>query len=155
MSKYFRVEARLAPGAMVPLEAHRFLTVLRLGVGDAIVLCDPDGVLFDARIAVTSPPTAEVIGLAASPQRNAKTPLEVWVPLLKGGKTDDLVRQLTELGATRIVPFSSRHAVVRLDAKKAADKRVRFAAIASAACDQCGRTDLPEVVLPVDGMPSA
>ena len=156
MSKYFRVEAALAPGARVPLEAHRFLTVLRLTVGDPIVLCDPSGALFNARIARIGPPggpEAEVLGPAESPDRNPQRPLEVWVPLLKGGRTDDLVRQLTELGATRIVPFFSRHAVVRLDARKAADKRERFAAIALEACHQCGRTDLPEVLLPVGGMP--
>ena len=39
MSKYFRVDIDLVPGAVVPLAAHRFLTVLRLGVGDTVVLC--------------------------------------------------------------------------------------------------------------------
>jgi len=152
MSKYFRVDVELAAGRRVPLDAHRFLTVLRLGLGDTIVLCVPGGVLFEARIGALAPLVAEIIGPAARPDRNAQAPLEVWVPLLKGGKTDDLVRQLTELGATHIVPFFSRHAVVRLDAAKAADRRERFASIAREACNQCGRTDLPTVAAPVAGI---
>jgi len=155
MSKYFRVDADLAPGAVVPLAAHRFLHVLRLGVGDEIVLCDPRGVLFAARIQTTAPLLAEILGPAPSPDRNARHPLEVWLPLLKGGKTDDLVRQMTELGATRIVPFASRHAVARIDKPKAQDKRERWLAIAREACNQCGRTDVPEVALPVDGVPTS
>jgi len=153
MSKYFRVDLDLAAGAVVPLDAHRFLTVLRLGKGDTIVLCDPRGALFEARLVSVDPLLAEIVGPAASPPRNPSAPLEVWLPLLKGGKTDDLVRHLTELGATRIVPFSSRNSVARLDGKKAADRRDRFANIAREACNQCGRTDLPEVVTPVDDLP--
>jgi len=154
MSKYFRVDLELVPGSVVPLDAHRFLTVLRLGLGDTVVLCDPNGTLFEARLTQSDPLMAEVLGPAPSPDRNACAPLEAWLPLLKGGKTDDLVRQLTELGATRIVPFFSRHAVVRLDAKKAQDRRERFVSITREACNQCGRTDLPEVAIPIDGMPT-
>lgn len=155
MSKYFRVDLELAPGAVVPLDAHRFVTVLRLGIGDQVVLCDSNGALFEARLTHSDPLMAEVLGPAPSPSRNPSSPLEVWLPLLKGGKTDDLVRQLTELGATRIIPFSSRNSVVRLDAKKAAERRDRFASIAREACNQCGRTDLPDIATPLDGLPPA
>lgn len=153
MSKYFRVESRLTPGAVVPLEAHRFLHVLRLGAGDAIVLCDPSGALFEATITTTSPLMAEIVRPHESPERNATRPLEVWLPLLKGGKSDDLVRQLTELGATRIVPYASRYTVVRLDDKRAAERRTRLEAIAREACNQCGRTDLPAIEPPRDRIP--
>lgn len=153
MSKYFRVDLGLTPGAVVPLDAHRFLAVLRLGRGDEIVLCDPGGTLFGARITSTEPLFAEILGPAASPDRNARRPLEVWLPLLKGGRSDDLVRQLTELGATRIAPFFPRYGVVRLDAKKAAERRERHLAIAREACNQCGRTDVPEILPAQGGVP--
>lgn len=154
MSKYFRVDLALTPGAVVPLDAHRFLAVLRLGRGDEIVLCDPTGTLYSARIVSVEPLHAEILGPAASPDRNARAPLEVWLPLLKGGRSDDLVRQLTELGVTSIVPFFSRYGVVRLDAKKAADRRERHLAIAREACNQCGRTDLPDIAAAREGVPS-
>lgn len=157
MSKHFRVEEELEVGAVTPLDARRFATVLRLGVGDALRLCDRRGRVFACRVAsleasrgeMMAEVLAEVPGLGADPE----TELTVWVPLLKGGKTDDLVRQVTELGATRIAPYSSRHSVVRLDAKKARERQARFAEIAAQACNQCGRTALPEVVVPVDHLP--
>lgn len=157
MSKHFRIDLALEVGALAPLEARRFATVLRLGVGDELRLCDARGRVFLARVASLEPHgaemmaevIAEVSGLDADPA----AALTVWVPLLKGGKTDDLVRQVTELGATRIVTYSSRHSVARLDAKKARERQVRFAEIAAQACNQCGRTTLPEVLVPVDHLP--
>jgi 16S rRNA (uracil1498-N3)-methyltransferase len=153
MSKYFRVDVALRTGEEVPLEAHRFLSVLRLGVGDELVLCDPEGALHRATITGVRPLVARIEGPHDAPERNPRAPLEVWLPLLKGGRSDELVRQLTELGATRIVPFSSRFAVVRLEGRKASERQRRFEAIAREACNQCGRTELPEIAPPHDGLP--
>lgn len=150
MSKYFRVDDELVTGAVVGLDPHRFGAVLRVRAGDALVLCDRAGALFDA--VVRDGLVAEIVGRAKAPERNPTSPLEVWLPLLKGGKSDDLVRQVTELGATRIVAFSSKNSVVQLEAKKAGERRERFTTIAREACNQCGRTDVPEVAI-VDGLP--
>ena len=156
MSKHFRVEARLAPGEVVagPEVEHRFVRVLRAKIGATFVVCDAAGLLWRARVAALAPFALEVVGTADAPDRNPTRALEVWLPLLKGGRSDDLVRQLTELGATRIVPYASRFAVVRLDAARARDRHARMQAIAREAGNQCGRTLLPEVMMPVDGLPS-
>lgn len=153
MSKHFRLDEELAPGMRVALDPHRFERVLRVRLGERLMVCDPRGQVFELEIVAVDPPAAEVLAQASAPDRNPRRELEVWVPLLKGGRTDDLVRQLTELGATRIVPFSSRHAVVRLDAVKARERQRRFAQIAGEAGNQCGRTALPEVLVPVEGLP--
>lgn len=151
-----RVEGALAPGDAVtgPAVEHRFGRVLRARVGATFPVCDADGRVWEARVTSLSPVTLEVVGPALVPDRNPRGALEVWVPLLKGGRTDDLVRQLTELGATRIVPYAGRFSVVRLDAARARERHARFAAIAREAGNQCGRTALPEVVAPVDGLPT-
>ncbi|MFO0749389.1 MAG: RsmE family RNA methyltransferase [Myxococcota bacterium] len=155
MSKHFRVPEVLGVGARVAVDGHRFVRVLRARAGSTFTVCDGAGALWQARVTGLEPFALDVVGPAAAPDRNPSVELEVWVPLLKGGRTDDLVRQLTELGATRIVPFASRHAVVRLDAARAADRHQRMQAIVREAGNQCGRTLLPEVAAPVDGLPSA
>lgn len=154
MSKVYRVEVALQPGDRVALDTHRFVNVLRHGMGDELVVCDAGGSTFKTRIVETRPLIAEVLVRHSEPDRNPVAPLEVWLPLLKGGRSDGLVRQLTELGATRIVPFTSRYTVVRLGGDKAEARRARFEAIAREACDQCGRTDRPEVVVPQIGLPT-
>ncbi len=154
MSRYFRVDEELAPGVEIALDPQRFERVLRVRVGDRLTLCSPSGRLFEVEVTIARPPVARVVAEGHGLERNPRRSLEVWVPMLKGGRTDDLVRQLTELGATRIVPFSSSHAVVRLEPSKAEERRRRFAQIAEEAGNQCGRTLLPEVLAPVDGLPS-
>ncbi len=148
MSRHFRVEAELSVGTRVPLDAARFVRVLRKAPGDAVRLCDARGRLFDAVLVSASPCEAEILAEVPNPGRDAARALAVWLPLLKGGRSDDLVRQLTELGVTHIVPFQSRYSVVQLEPKKAASRVERLQAIAREATNQCGRLKVPEV-LPV------
>lgn len=145
MSRHFRVDVALEVGARVALDAARFVRVLRKTAGDPVTLCDAGGRLFEAVLVSTAPCEAEVAAAMADPGRDASRRLEVWLPLLKGGRSDDLVRQLTELGVTDIVPFQSRYSVVQLDPKKAAARVERLRAIAAEATNQCGRLQVPAV----------
>lgn len=144
----------LVPGLVLPLDPHRFGKVLRLAVGDTLTLADSSGALYAARCIAATPPLVEVTALLGPAAANPRHALEVWLPLLKGGKTDDLIRPLVELGATRIVPFSSKNSVVRLDAKKALERQKRLQAIADESCQQCGRSDQPIIAVPVDHLPT-
>jgi 16S rRNA (uracil1498-N3)-methyltransferase len=155
MSRHFRVAGALVPGAPVDLDADRFVRVLRRQVGDEVILCDATGTRGLARIVSLSPCVAEVLQILPDPGADATTQLTVWLPLLKGGRSDDLVRQLVELGVTAIQPFQSRHSVVQLDARKGAERRTRFAAIANEASNQCGRLHVPTIAEPVHKLPLA
>lgn len=138
----------LSPGQSVALpaeEAHHLIAVLRAREGDDVELIGPSGAWL-AQLVSLEPPVAMIIealegGLEANPARS----LELWLPLLKGGRSDDLVRQLTELGASRIVPFQSARTVAILEGAKAAKRVERWRRIAAEATKQCGRTDLPEI----------
>lgn len=162
MSKLFRLDRVLDPserarplslGEVLSLDPHRFGRVLRLAAGDRLTLVDPTGAAFEVVALGGDPPRVEVLATASLPTANPRRPLEVWVPLLKGGKAEDLVRPLVELGATAIVPFSCKRSVVRLDDKRALERQRRMQAIADEACQQCGRTDRPEVLAYVDHLP--
>lgn len=154
MSKHFHVKEHLALGAVVSLDAGRFVRVLRMKIGDHCILCDATGQLFGVAIRSIDPCEAEVIETIVDPGRDAVRDVEIWLPLLKGGRSDDLVRQLSELGVARIVPFQGRHAVVVLDTKRANERRIRFQAIAAEAANQCGRLKIPEVLAPTTQLPA-
>ncbi|HRE89440.1 MAG TPA: 16S rRNA (uracil(1498)-N(3))-methyltransferase, partial [Myxococcota bacterium] len=111
MSKLFRLDRVLDPseavrplvlGEVLSLDPHRFGRVLRLTTGDRLTLVDPTGAAFVVVAVSNDPPRVEVVATAQRPSANPRRPLEVWVPLLKGGKAEDLVRPLVELGATLI-----------------------------------------------------
>lgn len=164
MSKLFRLDRvldrsevvrPLVLGDTLSLDPHRFGRVLRLAAGERLTLVDPTGAAFEAVALGGEPPRVEVVATASLPTANPRRPLEVWLPLLKGGKAEDLVRPLVELGATAIVPFSCKRSVVRLDPKRALERQKRMQAIADEACQQCGRTDRPAVLGYVDHLPKS
>ena len=70
----------------------------------------------------------------------------MWIQgLAKGDKCDAVVRDATELGATRVVVAATKRSVVKLDAGKGAERQARWARVASEAARQSGRADAPAV----------
>ncbi len=65
--------------------------------------------------------------------------------LPKGDKMEWIVQKSVELGAHKIVPFSAKRSVVKLDEKKAVKKQERWQLIAKGAAKQSGRGVIPEV----------
>jgi len=155
MTRLHRLEVALEVGAEVVIEgavAHHLVHVLRVAPGHRMRVVDASASVFEVEVVAVSPLTVAARSVAAAPGADPDTAVELWIPLLKGGRTDDLIRQLTELGVSRLVPFTSEHSVVRLEGRRAEERRRRWEAIARSACGQCGRTEAP-VVAAVRGLP--
>ncbi len=69
--------------------------------------------------------------------------------LAKGDKIDAVVRDATELGATRVVLVEAARSVVRLEGRRKDDRRARLVKISEEAARQCGRSDPPQIVGPL------
>lgn len=65
------------------------------------------------------------------------------IPFLKGGRTEGIIDQLTQLGVARFVIFRAAREVARLDYTKLE----RFERVCLEACKQCRRSDVPDMVL--------
>jgi 16S rRNA (uracil1498-N3)-methyltransferase len=65
--------------------------------------------------------------------------------LPKADKMELIIQKAVELGASRIVPVSTKHSVVKLDAKKAQAKISRWQGIAEAAAKQSKRDVIPVI----------
>jgi 16S rRNA (uracil1498-N3)-methyltransferase len=142
----------LAEGELrLDAEASRFAArVHRLGAGDVFVAFDPArGTEADATIVDVA--RGMVVARVGAPRRGAvaaQRPL-VWLQgIAKGDKVDAIVRDATELGATRIVPFVSRFGVVKVSAAARDDKRARWERVAREAARQSGRAYMPVVDAP-------
>ncbi len=103
-----------------------------------VELLEPDGLIAQVRVGPLRPPevaaTRELILLQGLP---------------KGDKLDAIVRDATELGATRILAVSAARSVVRLEGGRAALRRARWQRIAEEAARQSGRADPPLVLGPL------
>ncbi|MBT8470162.1 MAG: 16S rRNA (uracil(1498)-N(3))-methyltransferase [Deltaproteobacteria bacterium] len=135
-------------GAVVLGEASsRHVRVLRLQVGETVVLFDGEGRAATARVesiandvvCVAEPPVA-----AAT--RRARLVLMLAIP--KGSKLDDCVRAATELGVDEVLLMQTERTVPRWDSERTRARLDRLTRIASEAAAQCERDDMPVVHAP-------
>ena len=136
------VEGPLIEGRRIALDrdaSHRLLHVLRLGVGDALLLFD--GASGEWRATLTEAgKRGAVLGVDAltRPQAATRGPAYAFAPL-KQARLDYLIQKAVEMGAASLQPVVTRRTqVARLN-------HDRLSANAVEAAEQCGRLDVPPV----------
>jgi 16S rRNA (uracil1498-N3)-methyltransferase len=148
------VDSPLAPDTDLRLPesaAYHVARVLRLREGAVISAFDGSG--HDFRCEILSVKGDEVLvrvgprttGLAESPLR-----ITLVQAISRSERMDWTLQKATELGVRVIVPVLSARSVVRLDERQAEKKTRHWQAIVAAACEQCGRSVVPEVRAPLD-----
>lgn len=144
------IPAALLPGAVVELpeqQANHVARVLRLAVGDT--LC-----LFDGRGGEHTGVIAEVGKRQVRVQLQHFHPLERESPLAttlllgisRSERMDMALQKATELGVSRIQPLITRRSTVKLDEANSLRKHAHWHGIVVGACEQSGRTRLPELL---------
>lgn len=130
--------------------AHYLARVLRLKSGDTFVAFDPASGTEAQAVTVWADHDAIVVRFGALQAVSGRTrPQVTWIQgLAKGSKCDAVVRDATELGATRIIVAATQRSVVRLDPAHASERQARWERIAQEAARQCGRSDPPVVESP-------
>lgn len=125
--------------------------VLRLGEGDEITVCDGRG--FDYRAVIASIENKKIIcDITEKSKCNSEPDIEVTLfqGLPKASKMDYIIQKTTELGISKIVPCALSRCVVKLENKKAEEKKTeRWQKVAEAAAKQSGRGVIPKVSMPV------
>jgi 16S rRNA (uracil1498-N3)-methyltransferase len=125
--------------------------VHRLAPGDMLTLFDPERAIeAEARIVAIAAGVRHVtvrVAAVRPAEVRAPRPVTLVQALGKGDKMDAIVRDATELGATRIAPVIAERSVVRPEESTARVERWRRIAIEAAR--QCGRGDVPRIVAPV------
>ena len=147
-------EGPLASGAelsLSPAGAYHVARVLRMREGAWLAIFDGGGQEFRAEI-VRVAGDAVTVRLGESTSGAAESPLRIT--LLQGvsrsERMDWTLQKASELGVRTIVPVLSSRSVVRLDERQAEKKTRHWQAIVAAACEQCGRSVVPEVRVPQD-----
>ncbi|MBW2569243.1 MAG: 16S rRNA (uracil(1498)-N(3))-methyltransferase [Deltaproteobacteria bacterium] len=127
-------------------DAKHIKKVLRLKLGDVIGLFDGLGFEYEAEIIHLSTNIVEVLIIHRFPSKT-ESPVQIIVAqaFLKDRKMDTLVRQLSELGITKWIPFIARRSIPRPDKKRLAARRERWEKIAAEAPKQCKRNRIAEI----------
>ena len=126
---------------------RHLVTVLRLGVGETIMLADGQGREVEAAI--------EEIGKEALvarlghervvPAQPIGPSITLYQGLPKGEKVDLILQKATELGISRVVLFAASRSVPRLDRERRENRLTRWQRIVREASRQAGRETVPLV----------
>lgn len=145
----------LAPGQnlSLPPVAARHVQVLRLQPGDKVTLFNgglagnhPCGGEFEATILRMGRSDVDVrLDAHVAVEREAARPVHLAVGMPANERMDWLVEKATELGVASIQPLMTARTVLRLSGERALKKQAHWQAIAAAACEQCGRNQVPAV----------
>jgi 16S rRNA (uracil1498-N3)-methyltransferase len=129
-------------------EARHLTRVLRLVVGDVVVVFDGRGHEFTARISGISGGTVNlVLEDPIAPVAERSVPVTLAQAVLKGAGMDDVVRDATMMGVAGIVPLVTAHTVAWKATSAHGADRWRRVALASA--KQSRRARIPEISDPV------
>ena len=121
--------------------------VLRLKVGEKVLLCDGEG--NEALCSVVEADSRYLLNREAL-CRSASEPsvrASVYMAMPKSDKLEHVIQKATELGACEIVTFPTLRCVSRPDEKSLKKKLERWKKIAASAAEQSGRGRIPEVVV--------
>ncbi|HEX9584030.1 MAG TPA: 16S rRNA (uracil(1498)-N(3))-methyltransferase [Gammaproteobacteria bacterium] len=146
------VDARLATGETISVagEPARYLgKVLRLEAGARIVLFNGNGGEYEATIIRMQSGRAEIsLGEFAEPARESPLRITLAQGLSRGVRMDFMIQKAVELGVAAVAPIATARSVVRLDGPRLERRRLHWRGVAISACQQCGRTRLPEILPP-------
>jgi 16S rRNA (uracil1498-N3)-methyltransferase len=130
-------------------EAHHCSEVLRLELGERVVVFDGRGTEITGEIVKVSKGQVQLKTLLTSKSPPLRCALTLAQAIPKGKNMDLIVQKATELGVSRIVPLLSDRTVVHLDASEGEKKREKWQQVVIEAAKQCGQNWLPQVDEPI------
>lgn len=147
---YLPLELAADREVTLPAErAHYLASVLRLRHGARLAVFDGRGGEYHAEV-ISLGRRGGVLRLGAARASAAESPLAVTLlqAVLRSERMDYALQKATELGVSRIVPVLCERTPVRLDPERAAQRLAHWRGVVAAACEQCGRSQVPCVEAP-------
>lgn len=150
MSRFFVTPFSGDTAVLTGQEAHHIARVLRMRVGEDLLLCDGSGTDYGCRITSLTDGEVQAQVLYRTPTASEPTvSVTLYQGLPKSEKMDLIVQKCVEIGITRIVPVGMARSIVKLNAAEGAKKQARWQKIAASAAEQSGRGIVPEVAEPI------
>ena len=122
--------------------------VLRLRIGEEILLCDGQG---QESICTVTDVTATQVNVTVKTRQpsitEAMVQVSVYMAFPKSDKLEHVIQKATELGAYEIVAFPANRCISRPDEKSLKKKVERWQKIAASAAEQSGRGRIPQMVV--------
>jgi len=147
------VQSTLQPGQESVIEgdaAHHLVNVLRVKIGQPLVVFNGDGGCFEVDIIAISKKSVLIIPRCFI-EDNRESPLELTLVqgISRGQHMDYTVQKAVELGVSVIVPVFTAFSNVKLSDERASKRLDHWQKIIIGACEQSGRNIVPVIKQPV------
>lgn len=146
-------DVSLAEGQVILVSAeaaHHMINVLRMKMGQPLVLFNGKGGYFDAIIQGVEKRRVEVI-VGKQHSEEYESPLKITLAqgISRGQRMDYTLQKAVELGVSEVVPLICQYGNVRLDDNQQVKRLDHWKKIIIGACEQSGRNRLPSICAPV------
>lgn len=157
MYQFFVEEEQVFPGEdgaaerirITGTDVNHIRNVLRMRGGERVRISAPSGASYFCHLdEITEDYVTAVIDEADETGTELSNQISLFQGLPKSDKMELIIQKATELGVAEVIPVAMKNCVVRLDEKKAENKRKRWQTIAESAAKQSKRTIIPEITLP-------
>ena len=120
--------------------------VLRMKEGEQIILFDGSNHIFHARLqAVEKKQIIAKIESSELDDRESPLAIHLGQVISRGDRMEFTIQKSVELGVITITPLWSERCGVKLNDERQDKKLQQWQKIAIAACEQCGRNEIPEI----------
>ena len=143
LRRFFTTQTNLQQEIVIDGEEfYHAVKILRLAVGEEIIVCNGNGIDYRAVINKISKDNmlCTIVGHSLS-ETEPKTKVVLCCGYLKGDKTELVCKQAVELGVTEIAVFNSQFS----SAYMSENKLSRLNKVTVEACKQCGRNAIVKV----------
>ena len=145
------VEQPLEADSSITLDkdsSHYLARVLRLREGASIELFNGDGFNYAAHLLDANKASA-TLKISTKTHKPAASPkLHLALAVLKGDKLDYALQKATELDVASVWLMTTERSELRLSEKRLANRLAHWKRIMRSACEQAGRTELPQLHAP-------
>ena len=136
-----KAEIQLPPAA-----SYHLMTVLRVKIGERIIIFNGNGSEYLAKVSLLQKKTVEVKILECSPaERESPLEIELGQGISRGERMDYAIQKAVELGVNGITPLFTERCGVKLDEDRLARRVEHWQSIIISACKQCGRNRVPDI----------
>lgn len=131
----------------LPEPILRHIAALRLHEGAQVILFNGNGCEYTATLSNVGKKQAEA-HIESETHISRESPLQLCLvqAVSVAERMDYTVQKSVELGVSQILPIISARCTVRLHGDRAEKRVRRWQEIAIAACEQCGRNRVPEIL---------
>jgi len=126
------------------IDTHHFLHVMRAKIHEQVELVYDENVYLCEAVSLSPLVFTEKEKINFNSELPNK--ITLFCPLAKGEKIDLIIQKATELGVNKIVLFSNKRSVVKMDKSDFERKKKRYEMIIKEASEQSHRNIIPSIV---------